>query len=93
MDDPFPRTLGNRAMHSLSLQRHLHEQMQSNSELCDVTLVVNQVVSQMDIARIYKHLRIMYQNLQFTFANYSSSIGNPSSLERACDVSILSIFV
>lgn len=49
MDDPFPRTLGNRAMHSLSLQRHLHEQMQSNSELCDVTLVVNQVVSQMDI--------------------------------------------
>lgn len=49
MDDPFPRTLGNRAMHSLSLQRHLHEQMQSNSELCDVTLVVNQVVSHMDL--------------------------------------------
>lgn len=62
MDDPFPRTLGNRAMHSLSLQRHLHDQMQSNSELCDVILVVNQVVSQLFGYRVYKHLRIMYQN-------------------------------
>lgn len=55
MDDPFPRTLGNRAMHSLSLQRHLHDQMQSNSELCDVILVVNQVVSQLFGYRVYKH--------------------------------------
>lgn len=66
MDDPFPRTLGNRAMHSLSLQRHLHDQMQSNSELCDVILVVNQVVSQLFGYRVYKHFKgIMYQNLQF----------------------------
>lgn len=71
MDDPFPRTLGNRAMHSLSLQRHLHDQMQSNSELCDVILVVNQVVSQLFGYRVYKHFKkIMYQNLQFTSANF-----------------------
>lgn len=45
MDDPFPRTMGNRAIHAISLQRHLHDQMMSNSELCDVVLVVDKVVN------------------------------------------------
>lgn len=92
MDDPFPRTLGNRAMHSLSLQRHLHDQMQSNSELCDVILVVNQVVSQ-----LFGYRDNFFKNYvsEFTiyFGKFFSAIGNPSSLERACDVSLLSIFV
>ncbi|XP_061173027.1 kelch-like protein 3 [Saccostrea echinata] len=43
MDTPFPRTMGSRSTHAMSLQLHLHDQMLSNSELCDVVLVVEQV--------------------------------------------------
>lgn len=45
MENPFPRTMGNRSVHAMSLQLHLHDQMQSNSDLCDVVLVVDQVVN------------------------------------------------
>ncbi|XP_033734127.1 kelch-like protein 11 [Pecten maximus] len=43
MDIPFPRQMGSKSTHALILQRHLHDQMMSQSEFCDVTLVVENV--------------------------------------------------
>lgn len=43
MDAPFPRQMGSKSNHALSLQRHLHDQMMSQSEFCDVTLIVDNV--------------------------------------------------
>ncbi|XP_060071953.1 kelch-like protein 11 [Ylistrum balloti] len=43
MDIPFPRQMGSKNNHALILQQHLHDQMMSQSEFCDVTLVVENV--------------------------------------------------
>ncbi|XP_021339408.1 kelch-like protein 11 [Mizuhopecten yessoensis] len=43
MDIPFPRQFGSKSAHALLLQQHLHDQMMSQSEFCDVTLVVDNV--------------------------------------------------
>ena len=45
MEEPFPRQMGNKSSHALKLQQHLHDQMMSQSDFCDVTLVVKNVVS------------------------------------------------
>lgn len=41
----YPRNMGNKSTHALKLQQHLYDQMSSQSEFCDVTLLVGDVVS------------------------------------------------
>ena len=42
---PYPRNMGNKSSHALKLQQHLYDQMSSQTDFCDVTLLVGDVVS------------------------------------------------
>ncbi|KAL3873365.1 hypothetical protein ACJMK2_036495 [Sinanodonta woodiana] len=40
MEEPYRRLMGNKSIHASKLQQHLFDQMLSQSEFCDVTLIV-----------------------------------------------------
>ncbi|XP_071162215.1 kelch-like protein 21 isoform X2 [Mytilus edulis] len=39
----YPRNMGNKSSHALKLQQHLYDQMSSQTEFCDVTLMVGDI--------------------------------------------------
>ena len=50
---PYPRNMGNKGSHALKLQQHLYDQMSSQTDFCDVTLLVGDVVSRYSVMFIF----------------------------------------